>query len=459
MSSLSALMFLARDGMLAQSGALDIAGQNVTNANTPGYVRRSAVLEARALTPGAVGGIDFSGIRRHYDKFAEMRIMGETGMLAAAKSRAGGLSGLEGWLTPPEGGVGDSMNALFSAATELATNASDPTARSAFLAKAEQVALSFRAAGNALSQRRSDLAGQAGEVAGELNKNLTAIGDLNKKIAEAQALGQPAADLRDKRDLLVKQVGDAIGATAFEEPNGMVALMAGGTTLVQGDQVNQVAVSMGASNTLKIEVQKPGGAKIDITQRVDSGKLGGIREARDTDLVALQASLDQLAYDFAEKANTVHASGFGLDGVSGRPLFAPPAGVAGAASALVVDPGVAGQPDKVAASGSASSVPAGNDIALAFADIASQTLGAGGTPAERFGSFAGGLGNAQVSAESAIGLREGTLSMAETMREQASGVSIEEEMVDLSRYQRAFEATMRVLKVADELLEGLIREV
>lgn len=459
MSSLSALMFLARDGMLAQSGALDIAGQNVTNANTPGYVRRSAILEARALTPGATGGIDFAGIRRHYDKFAEMRIMGETGLLAAARSRAGGLSGLEGWLTPPQGGIGDSMSGLFTAATELAGNPSDTTARGAFLAKAEQVALSFRTAGNALAQRREDLVGDANAVAGELNKNLADIGELNTKIAQAQAMGEPAADLRDKRDLLVKQVGDAIGATALEEPNGMVSLFAGGTTLLQGDQVNSVAISIGASNTLKIEVQKPSGATIEITQRVDAGKLGGIREARDTDIVALQTNLDQLAFDFATKANTVHAGGFGLDGVSGRPLFAPPGGVAGAASALVVDPGVAGQPDKVAAAGSASSIPGGNDVALAFAEIATQTLGAGGTPADRFGSFAGGLGTAQLSAESAIGLREGTLSMAETMREQASGVSIEEEMVDLSRYQRAFEATMRVLKVADELLEGLIREV
>jgi flagellar hook-associated protein 1 FlgK len=73
--------------------------------------------------------------------------------------------------------------------------------------------------------------------------------------------------------------------------------------------------------------------------------------------------------------------------------------------------------------------------------------------------LAGKLGTLQNSASNAQSLREDTVSMAETMREQASGVSIVEEMVDLTRYQRAFEASMKVLRVADELLEGLIRGV
>ncbi|NUO54590.1 MAG: flagellar hook-associated protein FlgK [Polyangiaceae bacterium] len=459
MGSLTSLMFLAQGGMAAQSAGIQIAGQNITNASTPGYVRRSALLEARPMGGGALGGVEYTGIQRHYDKYAQTRILGESGMLASATARAGGLAGLEAWLAPTEGGIGDSMTAMFSAATELASNAADPAARSAFLARAEQVAQSFRSAGDALAARRGELHAQAGETAGQVNAGLQDIAKLNQQIATAQASGEPAADLRDKRDQIVRSVSEKTGASMIEEPNGMVTLLAGGTALVQGDQASKLSVSLGGAGELAFSVQKPGGSTIDVTSRLDGGTLGGIKEARDVDLTAMQTSLDQMAFDFASAANAVHGAGYGLDGVSGRPLFKPPAGVAGAARALVVDPGIAGQPNKIGASSTATGLPAGNSAALALAGLASQPLAGGGTPAERFGSFAASLGSAQTSAASAMDMRESTLGMAEAMREQSAGVSIDEEMVNLSRYQRAFEATMRVLQVADELLEGLIRQV
>ncbi len=459
MGSLTSLMFLARDGMAAQTAAIDVAGQNVTNAGRAGYVRRSAVLETRAVTGGALGGVDFTGIRRHYDQFAQTRILGESGMLSSAKARAGGLAGLESWLAPSEGGIGDRMSAMFSAATELASHASDPAARATFLARAEEVALSFRTAGDALATRRADLHAQAGEATQTINTSLKDIAKLNTQIAAAQASGESAADLRDARDGLIRKVSEGTGASAIEEPNGMVTLLAGGTALVQGDQASALSVSLGSGGSLAFSVQKPGGSTVDVTSRLDGGTLGGIREARDVDIAGMQTSLDQMAYDFATAANAVHGAGFGLDGVSGRPLFAPPGGVAGAARALVVDPGVAGQPNKLAASSTASGLPGGNGNALALAGLAGQPMGAGGTPVERFGTFTAMLGTAQTSASGAMEMRESTLGMAEAMREQSAGVSIDEEMVDLARYQRAFEATMRVLQVADQLLEGLIREI
>jgi flagellar hook-associated protein FlgK len=213
MSSLTSLMFLARDGMAAQTAAIDVAGQNVTNAGRAGYVRRSAVLETRAVTGGALGGVDFTGIRRHYDQFAQTRILGESGMLSSAKARAGGLAGLESWLAPTEGGIGDRMSAMFSAATELASHASDPAARATFLARAEEVALSFRTAGDALATRRADLHAQAGEATQAINTSLQDIAKLNTQIAAAQASGDSAADLRDARDGLIRKVSEGTGAS------------------------------------------------------------------------------------------------------------------------------------------------------------------------------------------------------------------------------------------------------
>lgn len=453
-------MSVARDAMTANQGALDIVGKNITNSSLPGYVRRRPLLETQVVGRDGPGGVAFRGPERVIDRFVEARLLSESSLYGAAKLRAEGLMGLEAALSPPGGGgVGARMSALFGAVTDLATSPADPTKRAAFLARAEEVAESFRTAASGLSARRQDLLGKASGEAEEINDRLSQIADLNVQIAQATGLGDPAPDLHDRRELLLKETADRIPVQVVREPNGSVSVLSSGTALVTGGEHSTLSVSTDPQQNLRIEATRANGSTVDVTSRVDGGSLGGLREARDRDIPALAADLDQLAFDLAGAMNAVHSAGFGKDGGTGRPLFTPPGAVAGAAQSLSVSALVAGQPDRVAASSSLAEVPGGNGAALAFAGLASQPLGPGGTPAARFATLAGKLGGLQVSADNAVALRADTLGMTETMKEQASGVSIEEEMVDLTRYQRAFEASMKVLRVADELLEGLIRAV
>lgn len=458
MSSLGSLMNVAGDALAAQSAALDITGQNISNANTPGYVRRVAGLETRALAQGQSGGVIYTGPLRMVDRFANARVFAASSMKGAADARSQSLQGLEASLAPSTGGIGDAMNSLFSAATDLATNASDPTARGTFLARAEQVSQAFNGAATGLANRRTDLLGQAQSIATEVNGRLTKIADMNQKIAAAQAMGEPATDLRDQRDKLIGEVGERVGVSVVEEPTGMVTLLSSGASLVQGGSANQVAAGLDAQGALQVQFVNSGGGKTDVTSHLSSGALAGIKEARDKDIPALQQNLDQLAFDFAGAMNAAHASGVGLDGVGGRPLFSPMASANGAAMTMSVDASVKGQPDHVAAAANAADIPAGNSVALAMAAIQSQPLGAsGGTPSARFGTLGGALGTVQASAEGDASLRADTAAVAQSMREQTAGVSVEEEMVNMTRYQNAFVASQRVLKVADDLLDGLIK--
>jgi flagellar hook-associated protein 1 FlgK len=458
MSTLGSLLSVARDAMGAQSAALDLVGKNVTNANTPGFVRRTALLENRALGE-QLGGVVFQGPLRLVDRFAQARVLQESGLRGFADSEVKGLAGLEAYLAPAEGSVGERLDRFFAAANDIAISPNDPTARSAFLARAQELATAFNSAASGLSFRKTDLLGRAQDTAVEVNEKLTKIADLNRKITEAQALGDGAPDLRDQRDILVREVGERMGAQAVEEPNGSVTLLSSGTVLVQGTEASSIAVSLDGVGLLRIDLQKPGGAVSDITSKVTSGSLGGLRQARDVDIPSLETTLDTFAFDFAATVNAVHSAGFGLDGTSGRALFATTATAPGAAAALQVDPAVVGQPDFLAASSTAAGLPGANDSMLDLAALANQSIAGLGSPASRFGALAGSLGTLQVSADNALELRENTVAMAETLQQQASGVSLEEEMVDLSRYQRAFEAATRVLRVADELLANLIREV
>lgn len=459
--SITSLLGVARDALLAQAQGVDVAGQNISNATTPGYVRRSLLLETRSTRGGPQGGVFASGLARSWDAFAHERVVTESGHHGAASARSGALEAAMAVLHPGTGQtVGDRMTAFFGAWSDLANKADDPTARAAVLSKASDLAQSISGAANGLATARADLFTESKGVAGELNARLAKIADLNEQIATAQGLGDGAEDLRDQRGQLVREVGERIDVKAIADASGKLTLLSSGSVLVDGGGASSIGVDMAPGGDLAIELRRPSGTVLDITAAVTSGTLGGLREARDKDIPALANKLDQIAFDLATSVNAVHITGFGLDGQGNRPLFAPPAAVSGAAYSFAIDPSVAGQPQNLAASKTAAGLPGDNSAALSMAQLGLTPLGAfGGSPAEAFAGLLGDVGVKKNAADSELSLRQATMGQASDLLESTTGVSVEEEMVNLTRYQRAFEASMKVLRTADELLSGLIRDL
>jgi flagellar hook-associated protein 1 FlgK len=455
--SLLGLLSTARDALLAQTAGLDITGQNVANASTPGYVRRVPILETRQLG-ASQGTVQFTGIRRQFERFAYARALAEQGRHGSAASRSDALGKAESILAPGYGGIDQRLAAFFQASQALVAYPSDTSARQQLLASAQGLADSVSAAAGDLLQQRQDLAQRAGDIAAKVNQDLKRIADLNRQIAQAQGQGDGAASLRDQRDELVRDVADLVGAKTIQDDQGHFTLLSSGVAVITDDSASSFGVALDKKGALQITIQRPGGSTTDVTSQIDSGQLGGVREARDVDIPNAQNQLDQFAYDLAVAVNGVHAVGFGLDGISGRNLFTAPQSVSGAAYAMSLDAQMIGHPERVAAAESANAVPGGSGAALALAKLASTTLGNGpGTPAERFAAILTGLGSAKSGSDAELALRDSTLAQAKNMESSASGVSIDEEMVDLARYQRAFEASMRVMRVADELMEVLVK--
>jgi flagellar hook-associated protein 1 FlgK len=457
MSSLFTLLGTMGNALSAQQAGLATTGQNVSNVNTPGYVQRTAILQSQAVMPGDQGGVTVAGIQRNFDTFTFTQVMSQQGLKSAADARSQALSGAESIVAPTGGGsIGDQMTSFFSSLQSLSANPSDPSARSAVLTQATNLAQSFATTAQGLQQTQGALFTQAQGATTTLNSDLTKIAQLNSQISQATAVGDQAPDLRDQRDSLVNDVSSQIGASVVEDPSGSVTLFAAGTALVSGDKAQSLGLSLDTSGAMKFTVTQPGGAPADVTSAVTGGTLGGIREARDTDIAQTASQLDQLAYNFSNAVNAVHQSGYGLDGVSGRPLFTPPTQVAGAAAAMSVDPSVDGQPNNVAASSTAADVPGGNGAVLQLEALANQGLAGGGTPASQFGSIAAGIGNASSAAATDASTRADTLSQAQNLNSSASGVSLNEEMVKMTQFQQAFDAATRVLQVTSDLLGNFI---
>lgn len=456
--SLFGVLNIARDALLAQQAAIDTTGQNVANATTPGYVRRDAQLSTRPVVGAGEGGVEMTGYARSADGFAYSRLVEEEGRQGEASVRADALATIEGLLGPAERGISSAVTDLFSSFTRLSASPADPNLRGEVLTKSEALVRAFGNLAGGLVASRGELAAKAEAEAKEANLKLAEVATLNGRIAEATATGNEAGDLRDRRDVLIRDLAASVGARSIEAASGEVTVFAAGTALVIGSSASTLSVDVQSNGDLSVRAVRSGGSALDVTSKVDGGRLGGYLGVRDTDVPELMSSLDSFAFDLATAVNAVHQTGVGIDGVSGRNLFSV-GGPAGAAASLAVDAALASSPDAVAAAATAGSLPGGGDIAVAIAQLLDKPLAGGATPGMTLARLASDLGARRMAAERDVELRADTVAQAEATYSSSSGVSIDEEMVKLTQLQRAFEASTRVLRTADQLLEGLLRDL
>lgn len=449
----------ARDAMTAQTFGLTVTGQNVANVNTPGYVRRQVVLETRDLGPGNFGGVNAAGIRRVSDQFIEQKHLSLMGLSSEAFTRDQLLGQTEALFNDFVGaGLNNSMGALFSSFSALSATPNDPTTRATVLQRAETFSNQVRTAADQLANYRSELFGQARDVVSQINSKLDNIAALSTRINEATAAGQDAADLRDRRDALLMELTQKLEVRTYTDGTGQLVVQGPGVTLIQGDKQRHLSLDMADDGSLRVLAQSGTGAGGDVTKFLSGGELAGVLQVRDRDVVEIQNELDGFAFNLANQLNSVHSAGFGLDGQSGRALFEVGASVEGAAGRLRVSADVAGQPDLLGAASSAAGLPGDGTQAASLAGVADTPVPGldGLDPGEAYGRLLGNVGRRKQEAADTLSVRQAMAAQVETMRQSVSGVSLDEEMVALTQYQRAFEAASRVFTTADQLLETLI---
>lgn len=454
MAGLFDALGISGTALSAQQHGVQVTSNNISNVSTPGYRREELLLSSAG--PATRGVID-EGARRVIDVLLGRRITTQQGMSAFAQTRADVMTDIEGLVgTLGALGLGGALDGYFGAWRELASAPQDLAARTTALAQTEALALRIRNAAGDLSAAQTSTDAQLVRHVEEANALIDRVAALNGAIVAAEASGSEASGLRDQRDVAIQGLGERLGATSIEDASGRVAVLVAGVAVVQGDAARHLAAEPDATTGLS-HVLVDGGSRVDLTGRIESGRVGALLVLRDQDIAGWMTALDAFAYDFATAANGAHTSGVGLDGVGGRNLFTPPAVVAGAAAALTVDASIAGTPDHLGAALVAGAPGDGRGAdAMAQLDQALVANGGQATLSQALVGTLTNMGQAVQRASDDFTTQAERLSQLETLRESQSGVSIEEQMLMLDRYQRAFQAASKVISVVNQMLEDLL---
>lgn len=468
-SSIRDILNIARSGLNAHQTALRVTGHNVANVNTPGYSRQR--VDMVSLGPGNnMPGIGVSAARinRAHDAFLTRQVQMQNGRYSFLTGQQMVAQSME-YIFPEldSEGINSSLSHFFNSARALSNNPSGITEREQILYAADELAIKIRRAYESLESVRRGLNGDVADRVAETNGLLSEMASLNRKIA---AVSDPsgeggATDLLDRRDEVIRQLHGLIEIDSFEDADGHINVMFRNRVIVEGVRTGSLRIT--SDPVVGVELVSVSGVVVDITEGLANeggrGELTGMIVERDVFIEDTKAKLDQLAYNLADKVNAIHRAAYGLDVAdppdfgTGRDFFEAIASVDGAALAFKVNQLLIDHPDMVAVSSDPNAVAGNNEAILAIADLQSDKTSMGNTSFTEFFSTAiGTISNRLMTLSDEIEYQQMVVDQAEAFRDSMSGVSIDEEMVQLVQHQRAFEASARMVSTMDELLQQIL---
>ena len=315
----------------ANQVALQTAGNNIANVNTPGYSRQTVVLqtvEGQFTGSGYIGkGVDISTIQRNFSAFLTRQSTLASSTQAADTVRAGYLKQLEVLFPGGANGLGASINDMLNAFSDVASAPTDLTARTVVLTRVDETAARMRSASLQLDDLQNGVSQALSQKVNVINSLAQSIADVNGSIARANGSGQPPNDLLDRRDQLVRELNQYVQTSSIAADDGTVGIFIGGSqSLVLGTTASTVSLVQdfgGGAVYNKLAINRNGSQIMLDEKALGGGEIPGLLRFQNTDLVEGRNLLGRLTMAISNEMNAQQALGLDLDGNVGGNIFSP----------------------------------------------------------------------------------------------------------------------------------------
>lgn len=447
---------IGRRALNAQQFGITVTGQNIANVNTPGYSRQRVVL-AESLpanfTRYSVGtGVDVKSVQDFRDRFIESRLQTEVGISGTLTGRRDVMANVEIALQGSEtGGLQNALNGFFGAWRDLDANPNSVPLRSIVAQKAAALTGSFHTTRNRLEEIRFGADQDIRTTVDTVNSLTSKIAELNGQVAVAEGIGSNASGLKDQRQQLVNQLTELTGARSTLNGDGTINLTIGeGKSLVNGT----FATALSADSTPPLGLATIKIGKTPAT--FDDGRIKGLQDALGETTKNINM-LDGLAAEVVSRVNNLHSSGTDLDNNPGVEFF--DASVPVTAANISINPAIVTNPRLIVSSSLNQPGQSGTiagAISNLLTDQASNVGGRTGSFSSIYGTMLSDAGQYVRNAENDLQTQGYIIAQVTAQREAVSGVSLDEEAINLMQYQKAFDAAAKFLKIADEMTQTIL---
>lgn len=474
---------IATSGLFASQRSLDTTSHNISNVNTAGYSRQIALQRATIPTYSPVGivgtGTETYDIIRMRSSYLDVKYWGQNKTYKEWSVKQEQLETLEGVFNEPsDTGIRIVMDDFFTALEELSKKSGDSTCRVAVVEKAITLAATIKRNGNELVNAIRDINFSVKNKVSEINSLSEQISNLNKHIFGFELGGSKANDLRDQRNVLLDKLSSIVNITVAEMPapngNSYLDVKIGGITLINHTDYNKLT-----TNDVQEEVTDLGGGKISYVVwdgvdnqevKIESGELRGLLDVRDGNgedfnyrgIPYYLNKLNEFVRGFVSKFNEQHNQGVDYNGDQGQNFFYQPPDLNDLnCTNFEVDNHIIENPNTIAASSQDNGQSNNDNISLLIELRNRKDLFAdsNGTPDDFVKAMLSALAVDSNQAQRMTTNSQALVDLTDNRRISESGVSLDEEMANMVKFQQAYNASARMITTLDAILDTTVNRL
>ncbi len=465
MSGLSNLLNIAKSSLLAQQSSMNVVSHNIANANTEGYSKQEMQLVNRpgtGLIKGLAGsGVDSSHVRQRQTQFADRRIFNENSRLGEWDLTQRILDQVEIAFT----GTGESdlnvaINDYFNSWEDLSGNPESLEFRNQLIQQGDRLTSKFHEIHEGLTEIEDNVEAEFMAVVEEVNRIVDQVAELNDTVEREESTGGTANDLRDQRRLLLKQLSGLVPTSYSETPSGVVRVSVGGQLLLGRNSKIHLTGEVSGTEAGSEALIYVGDHQVDIA----GGEIAGLQRIHDTLIPKYKDKLDGIAREMVTRVNNLHRQGFGLDGETGRDFFVPEGQDA---SGIRLNADLRENSSHIATAAGThdyasdvhtSNGPGDNSIARSIADLRNVKAlnDRSATFNQAYNDLYADVGFDTLDAKRNSESHQVLMDQLTNYRDSITGVSIDEELADMMKFQNSYNAAARMISVADEMMKTLI---
>lgn len=447
---ISRVFDISRRSLATYQKAIDISSHNIANASNPNYTRQRARISTEVPEKTAQfiwgTGVKIDSIDRIKDGLIEAQIINNAQSYSSHNKESVLLGQIEQLFSEPSDlGISNLLTNFMNSWSELSVTPNSTALRNNVIFNAQNLADKVKNVNNDLNTIKYDVFNEFKDKTDKVNTLLKEINEYNKQIFSFKSTNSSPNDLLDERDSLINQLSELVNIKVSYDNNNMATVSIGGVFAVDGSFANTFDLQVINNKLTLVSANNPN--PIELT----GGELYSLSDIYSNKITEYQSGIDTIFNKLVERVNTLHQSGYSLNDTTstGIKFFTGYSG-----GELIINESVINDPSLISVSADGSS---GNgDIAKQISEISNENLINGQTLIENYASLVSKIGNEKLTNEKLAEANNMVLENLKIQRASISSVSIDEEMTEIIKYQRSFDASAKLIKIANEMLDQII---
>lgn len=442
--------------------AIDVAAQNISNAGNPDYTRQKVLFANEVGEKGNGMGIKIQDVLRIRNDILDMQLRKYQSSLSDSEKRSEVLKQIEAVISEPSSnGLSNYINEFFNSWDALSANPNSQQLRLTVIQKAQALSTRFKDTIDGFGEIQYMLQQDANSQVDTINGYLKGIYELNQKVYDAEARGTKANELKDQRDALIDKLSKIINITVQKSDYGAVSINVGGIFGADQNNFNEFEAKMVDGKLRLVAKNDP-----NTLAYINAGEFYAVSDLLSNKITSYKTSYENLAKNFVEQVNSIHLNGYTLP-ISGAsqtniPFFGELNSSGDVINAFVdgeikINPAILSDSKYIAAS-SVAGYEGDNQIAVQIAELSKTKISGldNQTVNEYYTSIINSIAQEKVNADNSIASNELVVQNLNSQKQSYSGVSLDEEMTNVMKYQRSYEASAKLIKIADQILDTII---